>query len=184
MTATLESKDVDEQGSGTVAEQEAGAVESRNISPYISRQPDWLEKLLRKLEGLLPSSLRPKSGYLFSFKNRILISTLVVVIGGVIIVGVILQMTVFPRLHADDPSVILNLIKIIHFVVSIVVIAASCIFIQLLSKNITLPLLELTKCADQISREAGENLDSGRDGIEDEAGKRRRLPVKRMLACG
>ncbi len=125
MTATLESKDVDEQGSGTVAEQEAGAVELRNISPYISRQPDWLEKLLRKLEGLLPSSLRPKSGYLFSFKNRILISTLVVVIGGVIIVGIILQMTVFPRLHADDPSVILNLIKIIHFVVSIVVIAAS-----------------------------------------------------------
>ena len=171
MTATLESKDVDEQGSGTVAEQEAGAVELRNISPYISRQPDWLEKLLRKLEGLLPSSLRPKSGYLFSFKNRILISTLVVVIGGVIIVGIILQMTVFPRLHADDPSVILNLIKIIHFVVSIVVIAASCIFIQLLSKNITLPLLELTKCADQISREAGENLDSGRDGIEDEPEK-------------
>ncbi len=31
--------------------------------------------------------------------------------------------------------------------------------------------MELTKCADQISREAGENLDSGRDGIEDEPEK-------------
>ena len=131
MTATLESKDVDEFGSARVIEQDTGTAALKNISPYISRQPDWLENLLRRIERLLPAGLRPKSGYLFSFKNRILISTLVVVIGGVIIVGVILQMTVFPRLKADDPSVILNLIKIIHFVVSIVVIAASCLFIQL-----------------------------------------------------
>ncbi len=167
MTATLESKDVDEFGSARVIEQDTGTAGLKNISPYISRQPDWLENLLRRIERLLPAGLRPKSGYLFSFKNRILISTLVVVIGGVIIVGVILQMTVFPRLKADDPSVILNLIKIIHFVVSIVVIAASCLFIQLLSKNITLPLLELTKCADQISREAGEDLASEGDAVED-----------------
>jgi PAS domain S-box-containing protein len=167
MTTTLESKDVDEFSSARVAEQDTGTAGLKNISPYISRQPDWLENLLRRIERLLPAGLRPKSGYLFSFKNRILISTLVVVIGGVIIVGVILQMTVFPRLKADDPSVILNLIKIIHFVVSIVVIAASCLFIQLLSKNITLPLLELTKCADQISREAGENLASEADAVED-----------------
>jgi len=167
MAATLESKDVDEFGSARVARQDTGTAGLKNISPYISRQPDWLENLLRKIEKALPTALKPKSGYLFSFKNRILVSTLVVVIGGVIIVGVILQLTVFPRLQADDPSVILNLIKIIHFVVSIVVIAASCIFIQLLSKNITLPLLELTKCADQISREAGENLASEGDAIED-----------------
>ena len=171
MTATLESKGVDEFGSGRVAEQDTGTAALKSISPYISRQPDWLENLLRRIERLLPAGLKPKSGYLFSFKNRILISTLVVVIGGVIIVGVILQMTVFPRLKADDPSVILNLIKIIHFVVSIVVIAASCLFIQLLSKNITLPLLELTKCADQISREAGENLASEADTVEDESEK-------------
>jgi PAS domain S-box-containing protein len=171
MTPTLESKDVDEFGSARVVEQDTGTAALKSISPYISRQPDWLENLLRRIERLLPAGLRPKSGYLFSFKNRILISTLVVVIGGVIIVGVILQMTVFPRLKADDPSVILNLIKIIHFVVSIVVIAASCLFIQLLSKNITLPLLELTKCADQISREAGENLASEADAVEDESGK-------------
>jgi PAS domain S-box-containing protein len=171
MTATLESKDVDEFGSARVAEQDAGSVELKSISPYISRQPDWLENLLRRIERLLPAGLKPKSGYLFSFKNRILVSTLVVVIGGVIIVGVILQMTVFPRLTADDPSVILNLIKIIHFVVSIVVIAVSCLLIQLLSKNITLPLLELTKCADQISREAGENLSSGLKPIEGEPEK-------------
>jgi PAS domain S-box-containing protein len=171
MTSTLESKDVDEIGSAKVAEQDAETAGLKSISPYISRQPDWLEILLRKIERLLPAGLKPKSGYLFSFKNRILISTLVVVIGGVIIVGVILQMTVFPRLKADDPSVILNLIKIIHFVVSIVVIAASCLFIQLLSKNITLPLLELTKCADQISREAGENRSSEGDAVEDESEK-------------
>jgi PAS domain S-box-containing protein len=171
MTPTLESKDVDEFGSARVVEQDTGTAALKSISPYISRQPDWLENLLRRIERLLPAGLRPKSGYLFSFKNRILISTLVVVIGGVIIVGVILQMTVFPRLKADDPSVILNLIKIIHFVVSIVVIAASCLFIQLLSKNITLPLLELTKCADQISREAGENLASEADAVEDESEK-------------
>jgi PAS domain S-box-containing protein len=171
MTATLESKDVDEFGSARGVEQDTGTAALKSVSPYISRQPDWLENLLRRIEKLLPAGRRPKSGYLFSFKNRILISTLVVVIGGVIIVGVILQMTVFPRLKADDPSAILNLIKIIHFVVSIVVIAASCLFIQLLSKNITLPLLELTKCADQISREAGENLASEADAVEDESGK-------------
>jgi PAS domain S-box-containing protein len=171
MTTTLESKGLDEFGSDGVAERHAGTAGLKSISPYISRQPDWLEKLLRRIERLLPAGLKPKSGYLFSFKNRILISTLVVVIGGVIIVGVILQLTVFPRLQSDDPSVILNLMKIIHFVVSIVVIAASCIFIQLLSKNITLPLLELTKCADQISREAGENLGPEVDTFEDEPDK-------------
>jgi PAS domain S-box-containing protein len=168
MTTTVESRDVDEFGSGSVTEQDVRTARLKNIAPYISRQPDWLEKLLRKVERLLPAGFKPKSGYLYSFKNRILISTLVVVIGGVIIVGVILQLTVFPRLHADDPSAILNFIKIIHFVVSIVVIAASCIFIQMLSKNITLPLLELTKCADQISREAGENLGSPTEATEED----------------
>jgi PAS domain S-box-containing protein len=171
MTATLESRDVDEFGSGSETDQNARTARLKSIAPYISRQPDWLEKLLRKVERLLPAGLKPKSGYLYSFKNRILISTLVVVIGGVIIVGVILQLTIFPRLHSDDPSVILNLIKIIHFVVSIVVIAVSCIFIQMLSKNITLPLLELTKCADQISREAGENLVSPTEPVEEDQEK-------------
>ena len=54
-----------------------------------------------------------------------------------------LQLTVFPKLK-DDPSVILNL-KIIHFVVSVVVIAVSFWFIELVSKKMTLPLVELTK---------------------------------------
>jgi PAS domain S-box-containing protein len=166
MTTTVESTNVDEFGSGSVTEQDVKTARLKNIAPYISRQPDWLEKLLRKVEKALPAGFKPKSGYLYSFKNRILISTLVVVIGGVIIVGVILQLTIFPRLHSESPSAILNLIKIIHFVVSIVIIAASCIFIQMLSKNITLPLLELTKCADQISREAGENLASSGELVE------------------
>ncbi len=168
MTATSESKYVEGFGGGRADSQEPSNA-AEKISPYISRQPDRLETILRKIEKILPTWLKPRSGYLFSFKNRILVSTLVVVIGGVIIVGVILQLTVFPRLAADDPSAILNLIKIIHFVVSIVVIAVSCLFIQLISKSITSPLLELTKCADQISREAGENLASGANSSDGEA---------------
>ena len=44
MTATLESKGADEFGSGRVAEHDTGTAALKNISPYISRQPDWLEK--------------------------------------------------------------------------------------------------------------------------------------------
>jgi PAS domain S-box-containing protein len=168
MTATLESKYDGGCGGGRAGSQDPSNG-AEKISPYITRQPDRLEQILRKMEKVLPVWLKPRSGYLFSFKNRILLSTLVVVIGGVIIVGGILQLTVFPRLSADSPSAILNLIKIIHFVVSIVVIAVSCLFIQLISKSITSPLLELTRCADQISREAGENLASGASIIEGEA---------------
>jgi PAS domain S-box-containing protein len=124
--------------------------------PIIARKPDWLEDTLAGIERLVPRFLRPKNGSIFSLKNRILFATLSIVIGGVFFIGVILQLTVFPKLRGD-PSVILNL-KIIHFVVSVVVIAVSFLFIELVSKKITLPLMELTKTADQISREAGEPL--------------------------
>lgn len=126
---------------------------SESQYPIIYGKPDWLETTLAWIERFVPSFLKPRTGFLFSIKNRILIGTLSIVVGGVFFIGIILQLTVFPKLRGD-PSVILNL-KIIHFVVSIVVIAVSCLFIELISKKITRPLMELTKRADQISREAG-----------------------------
>lgn len=95
---------------------------------------------------------------LWSFKNKILISTLLVIIGVVIIIGVTLQVAVFPRIRGDS-AVITNL-KTIHLLSSIAVIAISWLFIELVSKKITLPLLDLMKRADQISREAGGNMSS------------------------
>ena len=121
--------------------------------PLIYGKPDWLETTLAWIERFVPSFLKPRTGFLFSIKNRILIGTLSIVVGGVFFIGIILQLTVFPKLRGD-PSVILNL-KIIHFVVSVVVIAVSFLFIELISKKITRPLMELTKRADEISREAG-----------------------------
>ncbi|HTY21703.1 MAG TPA: ATP-binding protein [Desulfomonilaceae bacterium] len=121
--------------------------------PLIYRKPDWLEIILAWIEKRVPRFFKPKTGFLFSIKNRILIGTLSIVVGGVFFIGIILQLTVFPKLRGD-PSVILNL-KIIHFVVSVIVIAVSCLFIELISKKITRPLVELTKRADHISREAG-----------------------------
>ncbi len=119
-------------------------------------KPDWLETTLAWIEKFVPAFLKPRTGLLFSIKNRILIGTLSIVVGGVFFIGIILQLTVFPKLRGD-PSVILNL-KIIHFVVSIVVIAVSFLFIELISKKLTRPLVELTKRADEISREAGGSL--------------------------
>jgi PAS domain S-box-containing protein len=124
--------------------------------PIIYGKPDWLETTLAWIEKFVPSFLKPRTGSLFSIKNRILLGTLSIVVGGVFFIGIILQLTVFPKLRGD-PSVILNL-KIIHFVVSIVVIAVSCLFIELISKKVTRPLVELTKRADEISREAGGSL--------------------------
>jgi len=101
----------------------------------------------------------PKRLLFLSFKNKILISTLLVVVGGVVVVAATLQFAVFPMLEGD-PATITKL-KIIHLIASLVVIVISWVFIELISKKITLPLLELTSRADQISREAGKSLASG-----------------------
>jgi PAS domain S-box-containing protein len=122
----------------------------------ISRQPDWLERTLGRIEGFVPGFLKPRKGFLVSFKNRILISTLLVLIGVVIIIGIVLQLTVFPLVH-DRTGAVVG-IKVIHFLVSVAMIAVSWLFIELLSKRIVRPLLELTQRADQISREAGGGL--------------------------
>ncbi len=106
--------------------------------------------------GLDKLKPKPVTGFFLSFKNRILVSTLVVAVGGVILIGALLQIVIFPRLKGD-PAVITN-IKIIHLVASIVVVGIIWAFIEMISKKITLPLRELTERADQISREAGKAL--------------------------
>jgi PAS domain S-box-containing protein len=139
--------------------------------PIISRQPDWLQKTLGKIERVLPGFLKPRAGFLLSFKNRILIGTLVVLVGLVIAIGIVLQLTVFPYIRGDAQAV--SNIKVIHFLISLAMIGLSWLFIELISKKITLPLLDLTERADQISREAGAGIspdcdaydrDSPRDG--------------------
>ena len=105
--------------------------------------------------GTSSRGMKPKShrASFLSFKNRILISTLLVMIGAVVVIGAILQVSVFPRLK-DDPDLIFS-IKIVHLVASLLIIGISWVFIEIVSKKITLPLQELTKRADQISREVG-----------------------------
>jgi PAS domain S-box-containing protein len=77
-----------------------------------------------------------------------------------------LQVLVFSQVK-EDHSVILNL-KVIHLLASLVVIVISWFFVEFISKRITLPLMELTKRADEISREAGESIRSiGRDVPEE-----------------
>ncbi|MFH1116804.1 MAG: ATP-binding protein [Pseudomonadota bacterium] len=129
-----------------------------NTAPIASHGPGKLIDTLPRIEEILPGKLRPKRGFLLSFKNRILTSTLLLLVGVVISIGITLQIAVFPSLKGDS-TVITNL-KIIHFLAGLIVIAISWVFIEWISKRITFPLLELTKRADQISREAGARLAS------------------------
>jgi PAS domain S-box-containing protein len=82
------------------------------------------------------------------------VSTLLVLIGGVIAIGAVLQLAVFPMLKGD--SLVIENIKVIHLVASVLVIGLCWISIEIISKKITLPLRELTLRADQISRDAGK----------------------------
>jgi len=127
----------------------------QDTSPIRSEKPDVLHKTLNRIEELLPERLRPKRGFLLSFKNRILISTLIVLTGGVIIIAGTLQFLIFPQL--GDSEIVFSL-KVIHLLASLVVIALSWLFVEIISKKITSPLLELTKRAEEISREAGKDI--------------------------
>jgi PAS domain S-box-containing protein len=135
-----------------------------NTFPIESQKPGWIENTLETIERLLPRALKPKQGFFLSFKNRILIGTLVVIIGVVIIIGITLQLMVFPMLRGDTTAIVH--LKVIHFLASLVIIAFSWLFIRRFSKKITLPLLELTKRADQISRDAGERISAGSLGLD------------------
>lgn len=129
-----------------------------------SLKPGWVLHLLEKTEKLLPAFIRPERGFLVSFKNRILISTLLLIVGVLTIVGVTLQVFIFPKLKGDS-TVIVNL-KVLHFISSLIVIIISWFFIEFISKRITLPLRELTRTADRISREAGAKI--SQEGLDSE----------------
>jgi PAS domain S-box-containing protein len=162
MTAThgLNNKEPPVQG-GAAGMFEQGE-ELKNTAPIASHRPGKIIDLLKIIEDLLPGWLRPRRGFLLSFKNRILTGTLLVLIGVVIIIGVTLQIAVFPSLRGDS-AVITNL-KIIHFLASVIVVAISWLFIEWISKRIALPLHELTERANQISREAGERISTSAEG--------------------
>lgn len=127
-------------------------------APIAALKPGLITGISDRIEKILPMPIKPWLTFL-SFKNRILISTLFVVVGVVLTIGIALQIVVFPKLRGDS-SVILNL-KIMHFLAGIIVIAAGWVFAEIISKKVSLPLMELTEKADRISREAGEGLASG-----------------------
>ena len=147
-----------------MCEQHTEQVRNKSTGPIISRQPDWLENTLGRIERVLPGFLKPRTGFLLSFKNRILIGTLLVLVGVVITIGLVLQLTVFPYIRGDARAV--SHIKAIHFLFSLAMIGLSWLFIEFISKKITLPLLDLTKRADQISREAGAGVRHAGDSAD------------------
>lgn len=122
-------------------------------APIASRQPGWVLHTLGTLENMLPTVVKPEKRFFSSFKNRILMSTLVSLVSVVVMIGITLQILVFPQLKGEH-SAILNL-KVIHFLASAAVIVIGWLFVEFISERITLPLMELTKRADEISREAG-----------------------------
>jgi len=135
----------------------AGSFEASKASPGGSTpEAEATSDRLKIIEHLIAKQIKPKQTIFSTFKNRILVSTLLVVIGAVVIIGISLQITVFPKLRGDD-AVIRN-IKLIHFLASAAIIALSWLFIERISKTISSPLLDLTKRADEISKKAGLRL--------------------------
>ncbi len=137
----------------------------RDASPTNSVQDVRQDHAVNGMEELAHEAMKhAAAGWTrqFSFKNRILISTLLVLVGGVITIAAILQIAVFPWIRGD-PEVITRL-KTLHMLASVVVVAVSWIFVEIISKRISGPLMELTNRADEISREAGEKLLHGPSG--------------------
>ncbi len=137
----------------------------RRSSPIAPIKHGVLSEGIGKIESLIPERLRFGRFRLVSFKNRILWSTLPVLIGGVLIIAMTLRLAVFPQLEGDE-RVITNL-KTIHLVASLAVILLSLVFIEFLSLRISLPLQRLTKRAEEISREAGKRIASTFLGEDD-----------------
>jgi PAS domain S-box-containing protein len=137
---------------------EGAQLRLEKAAPIASKQPGWVLGTLGRLENMLPAVLKPKKQIFSSFKNRVLFSTGVSVAVVVVMIGIMLQLLVFPQLK-QERSAILHL-KVIHFLASVAIIVAGWVFVEFISKKITLPLMELTKRADEISREAGESLKS------------------------
>jgi len=128
-------------------------------SSNTSAEPESRMERSERIGTLLLHFMKPsdRRRTFLSFKNRILISTLLVLIGCVVMIALVLQIYIFPRLKGDQ-AVVANL-KTLHLVASVIIVAVSWLFIELISKRITSPLRELTKRADQISKEAGRTLE-------------------------
>ncbi len=132
----------------TQAQDSSVEEDSRLIVYYTRLWPyRWIERVLSKAPPALASRIRS----LDTFKNRLLFSTLIVVSGVLLLIGMILQLIVFPNESMDYR--IIQEIKTLHFVSSVVVIALGWLFIDRLCKIITYPLQELTRKADAVSRE-------------------------------
>lgn len=137
------------KSSGVSAPARAPAIDNNTLIDYYNKlwPYHWIEKILSRA----PRSITSRIQSLYSFKNRLLFATLFVVSGALVVIGIMLQLLVFPRVSLD--SRIIQDIKVIHFVSSVVVIVLGWLFIDRLCKLITLPLRELTKKADEVSRE-------------------------------
>jgi PAS domain S-box-containing protein len=119
-------------------------------------RPHPLFHLVERIAKRLPDPIKRRFKFLLSFKNRILMSTFFVFVGVVVVVGIMLQVAVFPLLKGDSAAI--THLKIIHFVASLTGIAVGWLFIEFISKMIARPLIELTAVADHISREAGQRI--------------------------
>ena len=137
------------KSSGVSAPDRTPATDNNTLIDYYTKlwPYHWIEKILSKAPRLITSRIQS----LYSFKNRLLLATLFVVSGALVVIGILLQLLVFPRVSLD--SRIIQDIKVIHFVSSVVVIILGWLFIDRLCKLITSPLRELTKKADEVSRE-------------------------------
>jgi PAS domain S-box-containing protein len=136
---------------------------SSGASLIVHHEPGLFLKLFRRIQARVPVRFRQNLLFLTSFKNRILISALVLLIGLVVVIGAILGATIFPSL--PEETIVIQHIKLIHFFASLIIIAIGWLFIDRISKKITEPLRDLTQKADQISRETSASLsvDTGLD---------------------
>ena len=80
-------------------------------------------------------------------------------ISAVVVVGIALQIAVFPNIESDSAAI--RNIKAIHLLAGMIVTVVGWIFVEFVSKKVALPLMDLTRRADQISREAGAGLSAG-----------------------
>ncbi len=129
-----------------------------------ARKEDYASDRISKIDFIMSYQIAPKARFFASLKNRILVSTLLVVIGAVVVMGIILQLTIFPKLRGDA-NIISNL-KMLHLGASIAIIVLSWLFIERISKTIASPLLELTKRADEISRGAAPRTETLKRGSD------------------
>jgi PAS domain S-box-containing protein len=143
---------------------QSSATGLKTAVPIVHHGPDLIEKFLQKIEPLLPDRVKLWALSLVSFRNRILVSALLIFAGVVITIAAILGIAIFPRLSQDHD--VIQHLKFIHLFASLIVIAIGWLFIDRISRKIAEPLKELTEKADQISRDSSSIAD---DHIIDKA---------------